>query len=112
MPKSREDLDKEITADDTVGISIDNGLQNQQGQSQGDFTDEETVDNTFLHSTSTNTINCEEQCGGISSTPNIDSSNQGQNDQLSQLNDITVQAESSTTLLGMVQLSTFSHIIY
>ncbi|OPL21096.1 hypothetical protein AM593_00670, partial [Mytilus galloprovincialis] len=293
IPKSREDLDKEITADDTGGNSFDNGLQNQQGQSQGDFTDEETVDNTFhftitddsldnnqneeettekennlmsdkcsdqnseeddrggsigakkdtktfpifntetvntreddvhksddtfrssitddsldnnqneevttekennlmsdkctdQHSeeddhdgrigakkdtetfpisntetlntreddvhksddeqhlietnscinmtggdilqaleypqnnfqnqesftdinhikanfTSTNTINCEEQCGSISSTPNIDSSNQGQNDQLSQLNDITVQAESSTTLLGYVQ---------
>ncbi|XP_071171668.1 interaptin-like isoform X2 [Mytilus edulis] len=293
IPKSREDLDKEITADDTGGNSFDNGLQNQQGQSQGDFTDEETVDNTFhftitddsldnnqneeettekennlmsdkctdqnseeddrggsigakkdtktfpifntetvntreddvhksddtfrssitddsldnnqneevttekennlmsdkctdhhseeddhdgrigakkdtetfpisntktlntreddvhksddeqhlietnscinmtggdilqaleypqnnfqnqesfadinhikANSTSTNTINCEEQCGSISSTPNIDSSNQGQNDQLSQLNDITVQAESSTTLLGYVQ---------
>ncbi|XP_063431756.1 uncharacterized protein LOC134714444 [Mytilus trossulus] len=218
IPQLNADSDKEITEDDTSGIGVDNGVQNQQGKSQGDFIDEETGDNTFhslntddtldnnhneeettenennsmsdtstdphtdeddhdsnigaknntetslifntredgrdksydeqqfierdsftnmagdnihqapeyqeknyhnqenfaeinhkkANSTSTNTINCEEQCESISSTPAIDSSYQGQHDQMSQLNDITVQAESSTTLQGMDQLSTTS----
>ncbi|XP_076103151.1 uncharacterized protein LOC143072205 isoform X2 [Mytilus galloprovincialis] len=208
IPKSREDLDKEITEDDTGEIGVDNGVRNQQGQSQGGFTDEESGNNTFrslikldtldnnqneeetmeyknnlmsdtstgpqseeddhdgkkvtetlpifntieedrdksdheqqfietnsclnkagdgiphapenqeknfadinnkiANTTSTNTIKCEEQRGSTSSTPNIDSSNLGQNDQLSQMNDITVQAVSSTMLQDMDQLSSFS----
>ncbi|CAC5374151.1 unnamed protein product [Mytilus coruscus] len=52
----REDLDKAITVDDTGRIDFDNGDQNQQGQSQGDSTDQETPDDTFHSSTTLCTI--------------------------------------------------------
>lgn len=105
-----EDRDKSdheqqfIETNSCLNIAGD-GIPHAPENQEKNFAD---INNKIANTTSTNTINCEEQRGSTSSTPNIDSSNQGQNDQLSQMDDITVQAVSSTMLQDMDQLSSFS----